>query len=139
MASLIIACNLPAGLIVEHGGFTIRLNGAHVGIDDPENLPRNGMMADTTDRISGYGLTTLDGLQADAFLEWWEGVTQAPDGKPLQHPYAPIATGSLERFETKADARKELAKRDGMALGGLNPEKDLPEGVETVPPEDKKG
>lgn len=126
----VVACSLPAGLVIEQNGETVRLNGGHVGLSaDPDNLPRNGFMPDTPDRGSGYGLTRLDGDQEAAFLLWVEAVTKGPDGKPLQHPFAPIASGAIIWAKNEADARKEAAA-GSVAVPGLDPDKDLPEGIE---------
>lgn len=129
--SIFVACNLPAGLIIDYNGETFRLNGPHVGAD-LENLPRNGYMPDNEIRASGYGLTTLEGKHADAFKAWAESVTKSPEGKPLQTPYAPIASGALKWSESAAETRKEATKGNGMALAGLDPDKDLPNEVETA-------
>ena len=129
--SLYVACSLPAGLIIEHDGLTFRLNGPHVGAD-LENLPRNGFMPDSEIRASGYGLTTLEGKQADAFEAWVKGVTESPDGKPLQQPFAPIANGAIKWSKNANETRKAAAETEGMSIGGLDPDKDLPPEVETA-------
>lgn len=129
--SIFVACNLPAGLIIDWDGLTFRLNGPHVGVD-LGNLPRNGMLEDNSIRASGYGLTTLEGAQADAFLAWVDSVTKSPEGKPLQHPYAPIANGSIKWSKSAAETQKQAAEAEGMAMGGLDPDKDLPKEVETA-------
>lgn len=131
--SVFVGCSLPSGLIITHGDLTFRLNGPHVGAD-LENLPRNGFMPDSDIRSSGYGLTTLEGAQADAFKEWVTEMTCSPDGKklPEQRQFAPIAKRAIIWSENAAETRKEAAKGDGMSIGGLDPDKDLPTDVETA-------
>lgn len=129
--SLYVACSLPAGLIIEQDGLTFRLNGPHVGVD-LGNLPRNGFMPDGENVASGYGLTTLEGNEADAFKAWVDGVTKSPEGKLLQQPFAPIASGAIQWSENAAETRKAAAKGKGVAIGGIDPDKDLPPEVETA-------
>lgn len=129
--SLFVACSLPAGLIIDWDGLVFRLNGPHVGVD-MDNLPRNGMMEDNSLRASGYGITKLEGAQADAFEAWAKSVTESPEGKPLQHPFAPIANGALKWSKSEGETRKQAADGAGMSIGGLDPEKDLPKDVETA-------
>ena len=130
--SVFVACSLPAGLIITHGELTFRLNGPHVGVD-LSNLPRNGFMPDSPDVVSGFGLTTLEGEQADAFKEWVKEMTCDPSGKklPEQRQFAPIAKGAIKWSENAAETRKEVAKSSGMSISGLDPDKDLPTDVET--------
>lgn len=127
---IVVACSLPAGLTVEQSGQVINLNGTHVGID-MENLPRNGSAPDTDVRAAGFGLTKLEGDQEAAFLLWVDAVTKGPDGKPLSHPFAPIASGALIWAKSEGDVRKEAANSKERAIAGLDPSKDLPEGLQT--------
>jgi len=131
--SLFVACSLPSGLIITHGELTFRLNGSNVGAD-LENLPRNGMLGDAENRASGYGLTTLEGAQADAFKAWVKDMTCDPNGKPLpdSSQFAPIAKGAIKWTESAAETRKLAAKDEGMSIAGLDPDKDLPGEVETA-------
>lgn len=127
--TLVVACSLPSGLAIDHGGKTVSLNGAHVGID-PEMLPKNGMINDTELRGSGFGLTTLSDAQADTFLAWVDTVTMR-DGQPLQEPFAPIATGAIIWAKSEKDARAEAKNKPGTGIPGIDPEKELPkEGLE---------
>ena len=125
-----VACNLPAGLVVEFAGTTVTLNGANNGLD-PLDLPRNGHANDSTFRASGYGVTRLDDAAEAAFLGWVDEVTKDKAGKPLQHPFTPIATGAMFWAGSEADLRKEANKAEAKSLGGLDPAKDLPADVET--------
>jgi hypothetical protein len=128
---MFVACNLPAGFMHEHDGVTFRLNGAHVGIDDPENLPKNGALNNSRDCEFGYGITELKDADEKAFMNWIDsepGPLKGPDGKELQNPFAPIATGSIQWNASRAELVKSISKTEGMAIGGLT-EKDLPDGV----------
>lgn len=127
---LTVACSLPAGLLIDHHGRQIRLNGAHVGIDQ-SLLPANGMLGDGDLRAGGFGLTTLSDDDATTFDEWVASVTKGQDGKPLREPFAPIATGAIKWFKSEADARKEATKEPG-SVGGMDPAKDLPANLETA-------
>lgn len=131
--SLCVACSLPSGLIITHGELTFRLNGSNVGAD-LENLPRNGLLGDAENRASGYGLTTLDGAQADAFKAWVKEMTETPEGKKLPDSaqFAPIAKGAIKWSESATETRKMAASEEGMSIGGLDPDKDLPTDVETA-------
>lgn len=134
--AIVVACSLPAGLSIEHGGLTVNLNGAHVGLN-PELLPNNGGAPDTELRGHGFGLTNLTGDQETAFLAWADGVTKGPNGEKLQHPFAPIASGALIWAKSEAEVRKE-ASNSKVSLGGLDPTKDLPDGMQTAE-DPKKG
>lgn len=126
-----VACSLPAGLTVEHDGIKINLNGANVGADEA-NPARNGGAPDSELRMHGHGITKLEGAQEEALDAWWKSVTLNPGGKPLQEPFAPIASGALRRFASEADLRKDVSRNEAHAIPGLNPDKDLPPGVETA-------
>ena len=118
-----VASNLPHGLVVEHAGVALHINGANVEFD-PENLFKNGLAPDTAVRFHGHGLTEFTGKQVDAFTEWF-GISGKGPG--------PVQSESIQIAQTEADAKKAAAKHDTSktARGGLDPQKDLPEGVET--------
>lgn len=127
---LVVACSLPSGLAVDHAGKTIILNGAHVGVD-LEMLPKNGLLNDTELRGGGYGLTTLSDADAEVFLAWTDSVTKGPDGKDLQEPFAPIATGAIIWAKSEKEVRSEAKSSPGTGIPGVDPEKELPkEGLE---------
>lgn len=118
-----VASNLPHGLVVEHKDLTLHVNGSNVGFD-PENLAKNGLAPDTAVRFHGHGLTEFTGTEADAFKEWFE-----ISGKGL----GPVQSGAIQIAQTEAEAKKSAAKNDDnkTARTGLNPDKDLPDGIET--------
>lgn len=128
--SLVVACSLPSGLAVDHGGKTIVLNGANVSTN-LEMLPANGSQGDTELRAAGYGLTFLSDADAETFLAWVASVTKAPDGSDLREPFAPIATGAVKWNKTEKEARTEAKNSPGTGIPGIDPAKELPkEGLE---------
>ena len=128
-----VACSLPAGLTIEHDSVKVNLNGPNVGAD-PLNPVRSGRAPDSELRVHGAGITKLEGAQEEAFQAWWKGVTLNPGGKPLPDhaKFAPIASGALRQFASEADLRKEVARNEVPGIPGLDPDKDLPPGVETA-------
>lgn len=120
---MFVGSRLPHGLEIEHGGETIILNGANVGYD-ANNPWRSGAAPDSLDRVSGAGLTLLEGKQADAFMEWFE-----LSGKGS----GPVKNGQIFITDKKADAAKEAQSLEGETTGAdpVDPSKDLPKGVET--------
>jgi hypothetical protein len=127
----IIACKLPHGLQIDHNGRKIVLRGANVG-EDLENVSKNGRPADNAGRVNGYGLTTLNDADLEAYQNWAALVTFR-DGKKengkLAEPFAPLENGSiLGPFKSEADARKETADLSSAVQTGF----------EGVDPTDKK-
>lgn len=120
---MFVGCKLPHGLTVTHAGQTIVLNGANVGYDS-ENPWRNGAAPDAELRASGVGLTILEGEQAAAFKEWCEISAKGP---------GPVQSGAIFITEAKGDATKEAQNLESEKTGldGLDPDKDLPKGLET--------
>lgn len=127
---MFVACSLPAGLTIHHNGQVITLNGAHTGLD-ADNLPKNGSAPDDFNRVSGFGLTEIAGAQADAFMDWAD-----LSGKG----HGPVSTGAIVFADSRADVAKEAKSNEGLAAGfaGMDPEKDLPAGVETADDKPKK-
>lgn len=119
---MIVGCKLPHGHTIDHLGVIIALNGANVGFDG-NNPWRMGAFPDSIDRVSGAGLTTLEGDQAEAFKDWYD----------LNKSGGPIASGTIFFTEKAADAVKEAKSREKVISGvdALDPEKDLPKGLET--------
>ena len=119
---MIVGCKLPHGLEITHNGETIALNGTNVGFD-ADNPWRNGAAPDSALRTSGVGLTTLEGGQAAAFVDWFD-MSGKGDG--------PVKSGLIFFTDSKADAGKEAqALEDVEGIEGLDPDKDLPAGLET--------
>ncbi|GGN49375.1 hypothetical protein GCM10011349_19950 [Novosphingobium indicum] len=120
---MIVGCKLPHGLEVTHKDATIVLNGANVGYD-ADNPWKNGASPDNYDRTSGVGLTTLSPDQEEPFKDWLETSGKGP---------GPVRSGLIFVASSKNDASKEAQALEGekTGLGGLDPEKDLPKGVET--------
>lgn len=117
-----VASNLPHGLIVEHNGVTMTINGSNVGFD-PENLAKNGLPPDTAARFHGHGLTELTGAEADAFKDWFKISGQG---------HGPVQSGAIVIAQTEVDAKKAAAKKDSkQPVAGIDPETDLPAGLET--------
>lgn len=136
----VIACKLPAGLQIVHGGQTIVLVGANIG-EDLENVSRNGLPADNMSRAHGYGLTTLTDAQTEAFTDWVNQVTYK-DGKPgggkLAEPFAALENGSiLGPFKTVEEARKEVASLSSAVSTGFEGLDAEAEGVEQDEEADK--
>lgn len=118
---MFVACTLPAGLIVRQDGREITLLGANNGLD-ATLLPANGSAPDGPTRSNGCGVTEVTG-DDEAALKAWFDVAGKGEG--------PVASGAIQTFAS----RRELdAKVGGGAagLGGLDPAKDLPAGVETA-------
>ncbi len=120
---MIVGCKLPHGHTIEHLGEVIVLNGANVGYD-AENPWRNDAFPDAELRVSGCGLTTLDGDKAAAFKDWYE----------LMKDGGPVKSGAIFFTEKEADTKKEAKAREKVKSGidALDPEKDLPKGLETA-------
>lgn len=120
---MIVGCKLAHGHTIDHLGVIIMLKGANVGFDG-ENPWRMGAFPDSADRVSGAGLTTLEGDQAEAFKDWYD----------LNKTGGPIAAGAIFFAEKKADAVKEAKDREKVGSGtdALDPSKDLPKGLETA-------
>ncbi|WP_374413276.1 hypothetical protein [Novosphingobium colocasiae] len=120
---MLVGCKLPHGLEISHEGVTVTLVGANVGYDG-DNPWRNGGAPDSADRISGVGLTKLEGAQADAVMAWMDISGRGP---------GPVKSGMIFAVDTKAEASKEaqLLEDEKTGLDGIDPAKDLPKGVET--------
>lgn len=120
---MIVGCKLPHGHTIDHLGEIIVLNGANVGFDG-DNPWRNGAFPDSELRVSGAGLTTLDGDKAAAFKDWYEANKSG----------GPIASGAIFFTEKEADTKKEAKAREKVKSGidPLDPDKDLPKGLETA-------
>lgn len=118
-----VASNLPQALVVEHNGCKLVVNGANVGFD-PDNLPKNGLAPDTAVRFHAHGLTEFTGPEADAFKDWF-----AISGKGE----GPVRNGAIVIADNEAGAKKAAKDNDTNRTSrpGLDPAKDLPEGVET--------
>lgn len=129
----VIACKLPAGLRIDHNSRVITLVGANIG-EDLENVSRNGRPNDNSQRIEGFGLTTVSNEDADAFTDWANQVTYK-NGKPsdgkLAEPFAALENGSIQGpFKDEAEARKEvksISSAVSTGFEGLDPEA---EGIE---------
>lgn len=119
---MFVACNMPQGLIVDHQGQRIEINGGANGLSALD-LVKNGEAPDTALRYHGWGITELTGPTADAFHDWM-GISAKGDG--------PVKFGQIEVFDKLADAQKEVRSRSKQRSGfdGLDPDKDLPQGVE---------
>lgn len=120
---MFVGCKLPFGLTIDHLGYKIALNGANVDYD-ADNPWRNGLAPDSALRASGVGLTQLDGDAAEAFKDWC-GLSGKGDG--------PVKSGAIFFAEKQADAVKEAVALEGEKVGiaGIDPETDLPKGLET--------
>jgi len=120
---MFVGCKLPHGHTIEHGEVVIHLNGANVGFDG-DNPWRNGVFPDAADRISGAGLTQLEGGQAEAFKAWYD----------LNKSGGPIVSGMIFFTEKAADTAKEAKALEGVKSGTdpIDPAKDLPKGVGTA-------
>lgn len=136
MTTAVIACKLPAGLQIDHNGQMIVLVGANIG-EDIENVSRNGSPSDNASRTHGYGLTTLNEAQTEAFNDWVNQVTYK-DGKPasgkLAAPFAALENGSiLGPFKNIEEARKECASIASAVTTGFEGLDAEAEGVESDP------
>lgn len=120
---MIVGCKLAHGHTIDHLGVIIALNGANTGFDG-NNPWRMDAFPDSPDRVSGAGLTVLEGDQADAFKDWYE----------LNKAGGPIAGGAIFYTEKAADTVKEAKGREkiGSGVDALDPAKDLPKGLETA-------
>jgi hypothetical protein len=120
---MIVGCKLAHGHTIDHLGVIIHLNGANVGYD-AENPWRQGAFPDSPDRVSGAGLTTLEGDQAEAFQDWYK----------LNEKGGPIASGAIFVAPKIADAKAEAKSREKVKSGvdALDPAKELPKGLETA-------
>lgn len=105
--AIVVACKLPHGLSISTGaGRAINLNGPNEGM-------LNGQSNDNEQSAYGFGLTKLDGKDAEAYERWAKSVTFKEDGtSKLDEPFAAIENGALMTFKTEAEARSELK---GMA------------------------
>lgn len=120
---MLVGCKLPHGLEISHEGVTVALNGANVGYDG-DNPWKNGAAPDSYDRISGVGLTKLEGKQVDAFKAWME-----LSGKG----HGPVKSGMIFLVANKTEANQEakLLEDEKTGFDGLDPSKDLPDGLST--------
>jgi hypothetical protein len=120
---MIVGCKLPHGHTIEIGDVVIALNGANVGYD-PANPWRMDAFPDAADRTSGAGLTTLEGVQAEAFKKWFD----------LHKNGGPIKAGAIFYTDRAADTAKEAKGREKVKTGlsGIDPAADLPKGLETA-------
>jgi len=120
---MFVGCKLPHGLEINHLGETIVLNGANAGFD-VDNPWKNDLPPDSPLRAYGVGLTQIEGDKAEAFKDWFD---MAGKGE------GPVRAGFIFFTEKAADATKEAQGIEGEAtgLGGINPEKDLPDGLAT--------
>jgi hypothetical protein len=123
MSTVFVGCKLPHGHIIEHHNTTITLAGANAGFD--ANSPwKSGAAPDSALRVSGAGLTRLEGAQADAYLDWYE-MSSKGEG--------PVASGMIFHTARDADTRKEAQglESETTGLDPLDPAKDLPKGLST--------
>ena len=120
---MFVGCKLPHGLEIQHLDQTIVLNGANVEYD-ADNPWKNDLAPDSPLRASGVGITKLEGPRADAFLDWYDVSGKGP---------GPVSAGFIFYTDSRADAAKEAQSLEGekTGLGGLDPDKDMPAGVET--------
>ena len=129
----IVACKLPNGLQIDHNGETLVLVGANIG-EDLEAVSRNGSPADNPSRSHGYGLTTLNDKQAEAFADWANKVTYKggkADGGKLDNPFPALENGSiLGPFKSMDEARKETASMATSVTTGYEGLDPVAEGVE---------
>lgn len=141
---MFVACSIPAGFqhIDDSGQVIFHLNGTHVGLD-PENLPRNGSVNNSAMTEYGYGITELKGDQESAFAAWLAstpGPLKDAQGKDAKVQFAPIATGAIKWNNSRSELVKDVAKSQGMSMGGLT-DKDMPSGLtgsgDTAPPDKK--
>lgn len=128
---MFVGCKLPHGLTVEHNGQTIALNGANAGYTSDDQW-KNGLPPDSPLRASGVGLTLLEGDKAAAFQEWHD-ISKKGHG--------PVSAGMIFIANSRSDASKEARSLEGEdnGLGGLDTDKDLPNGLETDKDGGQKG
>lgn len=126
-----VGCKLPNGLTAEHNGQVIALNGANAGYTSDDQW-KNGLAPDSPLRASGVGLTLLEGEKADAFQAWHDISAKG---------HGPVASGMIFIAKSNADAAKEARSLEGEKTGldGIDPDKDLPKGLETDKDAGKKG
>lgn len=108
---MIVACKLPHGLTVNHNGQTININGVNAA-HDPLNPAANGALLDGSLMSAGYGLTTLNDAQAEAFEDWSNKALYVDGEKAkgkVAEPFPPLANGALRVYKSDADARKDTA------------------------------
>lgn len=101
--TIVVANKLPHGLTIPLGaGRVINLNGPNEGAI-------NGQSNDSETSAYGFGLTTLNDKDAEAYEKWAKSVTFKDDGKTkLDEPFAAIENGALMSFKTEAEAKSEL-------------------------------
>ncbi len=131
---MIVGCKLPHGLSINHLGIAIVLNGSNLGYD-ADNPWRNGYSQDSANLVSGVGLTTLEGDQAEAFKDWFD-IAKKGEG--------PAKAGLIFMAEKQADAEKEARNLESEKTGldGIDPDKDLPKDITTdkdAPSNKRKG
>ncbi len=105
----IVACKLPHGLTINHAGQIINLNGSNADFN-PEAPAGNGVIVDNAVISGGFGLTTLDDKQAEAFADWCNRA-QFKDGDKanglLDEPFLPLTNGAIQSYKSESDARKD--------------------------------
>jgi hypothetical protein len=118
----IVACKLPHGLTVNHMGRTINLNGANAN-HDPLAPAANGTLAEGSIMSAGFGLTTLNDADADAFNDWANRATYKDGLKangPLDDQFPPLVNGTLCIFKSEAEARKETNAVSSTVSNGMD-------------------
>lgn len=130
----VIACKLPAGLQIMHGGRSIVLAGANIG-ENLESVSRNGSPTDNDRRSHGFGLSEISDTDAEVFTDWVNQVTYK-NGKPadgkLAEPFLALENGSiLGPFKSLDEARKEVASIASSVTTGFEGLDSEAEGVET--------
>lgn len=136
--SIVVACKLPQGLEITHNNRSILLRGQNVGFDADNPTVMGKFRGDA----NGFGLTTLEGPDADVFQEWVDEVTYKKDasGKAakangkLATPFLALENGSIQVFKSRADAEAETNMLgDSVTTGfeGIDPDKDLPKNLST--------
>lgn len=126
---MFVACKLPSGHIIDHKGQRISLRGTNTGVNNLA-LPTNGAIEDGKFRSFGYGITEIDGDQADAMADWI---------KQTENHEGPVQAGLIFVAKSESDLRGEAQKRSERAgLNGIDPNADLPEEVETAAETPKK-
>jgi hypothetical protein len=120
---MFVGCKLPHGLEIHHNDQTIVLSGANVDYD-ADSPWKNDLPPDSPMRASGVGLTVVEGARADAFKDWFDVSGKGP---------GPVSAGFIFYTGSKNEATKEAQSLEGAktGLGGLDPDKDMPAGVET--------
>lgn len=112
MSTVIVACKLPNGLVLDLPGVEqrVRLNGSH-----------------HRELVAGHGLTEVD----EEFWNAW--VELHKDFEPLKKELI-----FAQKRESSAAAKAKEMKGNKSGLEGLDPEKPAP-GIEPVNYEGKKG